>query len=287
MLPPPLLRLSLLALATLAQPALRAETTPAETPPAAASPAAAAWQDASVGLFSDALLAFQKLEGADARYGEALGLLMRQPKTAGNVDRAAEMLSALVAAEPDSETGIAARYHLGRIEQTHRMTPDPVAARRVFQELVAAHPAHPYAQQAVVKLAIIDLYERVPADTRRARFDAFVEQTASLSDPVARRDLRLLLADAAQRFDYPALLALDLLVGADEDGIARRAEQANVWVRIGILAAENKRPEIARAYFEKFLATYIRDSRRLPIEEMLANLPPATPTQTTSAEAAR
>lgn len=283
MLPPPLLRLSLLAIATAGLPHLQADT-----PPAAASPAIAAWQDASVGLFRDSLLAFQSLEGVEARYGQALNLLMRQPKTAGNVDRAAAMLSELAAAEPDSEIGIGARYYLGRIEQTHRITPDPVAARQIFQELIAAHPAHAYAQQAVVKLAIIDLYDRVPAQTRRERFDALAEQAPGLSDPIARRDLYMLLADTVQRFDYAPSIALELLIRADEIGIARLAERANTWIRIGLIASETERPEIARVYFEKFLNNFIRDGRRHTIEERLAALPaPVVTAQTTLSEATR
>jgi hypothetical protein len=256
----------------------------AETPPAAASPVTAAWQKAAVGLFRDSLLDFEKLQSPEARFGQALTLLMRQPKTAGNVERAANMLSALATSEPDSEIGIGARYYLGRIEQTHRITPDPAAARRIFRELIAAHPAHPLAQQAVVKLAIIELYEPLPENTRRARFDAYVEQAATLIAPSARRDLYLLLADTSQRFNYSPSLTLDLLIRADDSGIARRAEQSNNWVRITLLAAETGRPDTAHAYGQKFLATFLRDDRRLTIEELLADLPPA---QITSTEAAK
>lgn len=270
MLPPPFLRLSLIACATAGLTTLQAET-----PPAAASPVVAAWQQATVGLFKDSLLSFEKIEGDDARYGEALTLLMRQPKTAGNVERAAQMLSSLAASQPDSELGIGARYHLGRIEQVHRMTPDPAAARRHYQELVTAHPEHTLAQQAVVKLAILDIYERVPANVRRQRYDAYAARAVGLSYGPARRDLHLLLADTAQRFDYPATLALEHLLSADAVGIARRAEQANIWVRIGVIASETGRPEVARSFFEKFLANYLRDNRRLMIEERLAALPAA------------
>jgi tetratricopeptide (TPR) repeat protein len=276
-----MLRLLLAAVVTAAVTPLHAET-----PPAAASPLTAAWQKAAVGLFRDSLLDFEKLESPEARFGQALNLLMRQPKTAGNVERAANALGALAAAEPDSELGIGARYYLGRIEQTHRVTPDPAAARRIFSELVADHPAHELAQQAVVKLAILDLYEPLPETTRRARFDAFVEKAATLSYPAARRDLHLLLADTAQRFDYSPSLTLDLLIRADESGIARRAEQAGTWVRIGLIASETGRPDTARHYFEKFLATFIRENRRLTIEERLAALP-APSAATTPEEASQ
>ncbi len=238
-----------------------------------ASALESAWRDASLGLFKDALSAFQDASGPEARYGEALALLLRQPKTAGNIDRAAALLAELAAAAPDTEVGVAARYQLGRVEQVHRVTPDPVAARRIFSELVAAHPDHPLAQRAVVKLALLDLYERVPETVRRERFDAYAARSAELGDRGARRDLCLLLADTAQRFAYPPGLVLDLLLRADEAGVARRAEQASLCVRIGRLAADAGRPEIARRYLERFLAAYQRDSRRLMIEQQLAALP--------------
>ncbi len=241
-----------------------------------------------MGLFRDSLTRFAQLEGPEARYGEALTLLMRQPKTASNIQRSSELLAELAASQPDSELGIGARYHLGRIEQTHRITPDPAAARRQFQQLIKDHPAHPYAQQAVVKLAILELYERVSPEVRLERFLALTARAPSLADPAACRDLYLLLADTAQRYDYAPALALDLLLRADESGIVRRIEQANTWVRITVLASENDQPAIARAYGERFLQNFLRDNRRLTIEQLLARLP-ETPTtgQTADQEASR
>ncbi len=236
----------------------------------------AAWQSASLGLFNEANHSFAALSGDEARLGEAVTLLLRQPKTDGNVTRATEMLSAIVKDSPDSSFAITARYYLGRIAQSHRMPNDPETARKTFRDLITAHPGHPYADLATVKLAILDLYEQVPDSLRRARFDEFTKLAPGLKSTTARRDLSLLLADVSQRFGYDPVITLDLLLAADQAGIARRNEQGNVWVRIGQLAQDTGRVEVARAYYNKYLATFIRDNRRRMVTERLAALPAKT-----------
>lgn len=246
-----------------------------KTDPASAQ----AWNDAAIGLFKEAHSSFADAGDEDSRLGAALTLLLQQPKTASNIDRAAAQLRDLAAAAPDSESGIAARYYLGRVEQAHRFTPDPEAARGHYRTLIADHPAHPLAEQAVVKLAILDIYEPVAADVRKTRFDSYLARVGSLATASARRDLAILLADAGMRFGYPASVSLDCLLVADQAGVARRVEQANIWVRIGQLAAETGRPDTARDYYERFLATFTRDNRRRMIAERLAALSaPAAPT---------
>lgn len=245
---------------------------------AAASPLAedalrSAWEDAALGLFDSANREFAKLSGDEARLGEAVTLLLRQPKTDANINRAAELLATLADKSPGSPLAIRAKYYLGRIAQTHRTPNNPELARRLFRELAGAHPGHPYADLATVKLAILEIYDHVPEADRRARFDAFVAAAATLESPSARRDLNLLLADASQRFGYGPVLTLDCLLAADRVGIARRVEQGNTWVRIGQLAHEAGRFEIARDYYKKYLATFIRDNRRLMVAERLAALP--------------
>lgn len=232
-----------------------------------------AWQNASLGLFNEANHAFAALPGDEARLGEAVTLLLRQPKTDGNIDRAAALLSDLVQKSPASDLAVTARYYLGRIEQTHRSPANPDAARKIFRELVSAHQGHPYADLATVKLAIIELNEQLPDAERQARFDAFAAMAPALKSPSARRDLYITLADSSQRFGYAPEVTLDLLLAADKAGLARRVEQGNVWVRIGQLAQDTGRNEIAREYYGKYLTHFIRDNRRRMVSERLAALP--------------
>jgi tetratricopeptide (TPR) repeat protein len=237
------------------------------------TPLASAWRDTALGLSKDALPVFQATAGPEARFGEALTLLLRQPKTSGNIEQAESILRLLADAQPDSDLGIASRYYLARIAQIHRQRPDPSIAHEILQALVSDHPKHPIAQQALVKLALLDLYTAMPAAEHRALLDTYANQVVTLSDAVSKRDLHLLLADTAQRFGYPPQLALHHLVAAEALGLARRVEQANTWIRIGLLAADLDQPELARRFFERFLATFNRDNRRLMIQERLSSLP--------------
>lgn len=235
-----------------------------------------AWQNTSLGLFNEANRSFASLPGDEARLGEAVTLMLRQPKTDGNVTRATELLSALIQKSPGSDLAVTASYYLGRIAQTHRSPNDPETARKIFRELIAAHPGHPYADLATVKLAILDLYEQLPDAARRARFDEFTGLAPGLKSNTARRDLHLLLADASQRFGYDPVITLDQLLAADRIGIVRRTEQGNAWIRIGQLAQDTGRFEVARAYYDKYLSTFIRDNRRRMVTERLAALPAKT-----------
>lgn len=232
-----------------------------------------AWENTALGLFNTANAEFAELSGDEARLGEAVTLLLRQPKTDGNVNRAADLFAALVNESTDPSLAIRAKYHLARIAQTHRTPNDPETARRLFRELIAAHPGHPYAELATVKLAILELYDPVPDDVRRTRFDDFARAAVGLESSSARRDLNFLLADVSQRFGYDPSLTLDFLLAADRSGVARQMERGNTWVRIGQLAQENGRVEIAREYYNKYLAAFIRDNRRRMIMERLAVLP--------------
>lgn len=251
----------------LTPPAFAAEAAPA------LSPLVPAWRDASMTLFKESHDGFDSLSGAEAEFGLALTLLVQQPQTTANVERAKTLLTALATRKPADDFAPAARYYLGRIEQVHRQTPAPAAAREHYALLLAEVPGHYYAQLATVKLAILDLYEPVDASTRRARFDALLPVPAALTLPEARRDLALLLADVALQFDYGQPTALDLLLQAERVGISRPLERAEVWIRIAELARLEGRHAVARDYYQRFLATFKRDNRRQMASEHLASLP--------------
>lgn len=237
---------------------------------------ARAWRAAAESLFPEAQRDFETLDGAEAELGDALLLLVRQPKTVANVDLAVSKLLLLVEREPMDEIVCIARYYLGRIEQVHRATPSPDAARGHYRKLIADAPGNFFAECAAIKLALIDLYEVLPAAEHRARFDACRSIAPSLVHSPARRDLALLLADVALQFGYGEDVALEELLQADRLGITRPSEQANVWIRIAELARLTGREEIAGDHYRRFLATFGRDSRRTLVEERLASLSAAS-----------
>ncbi len=84
------------------------------------------------------------------------------------------------------------------------------------------------------------------------------------------------MADAALRFGYADAIALDHLLAADRAGIARAITQRDTLIRIAELARRADRPDIAAAYYGRFLQQFPRDARRLLVQERLAALPVAS-----------
>ncbi|WP_043582739.1 tetratricopeptide repeat protein, partial [Geminisphaera colitermitum] len=233
-----------------------------------------AWRDASMGLVIEARQAFSQAEGREARFGEAITLLLTQPKTDANIERAAQLLNKIIEQNPTDTQGIIARYHLGRLEQAHRTPANLEAAAAHYRQLRKTAPNHPLAEEALVKLGIIELYAPSLTDEARLKLHRhYAAQANQLTSNSARRDLHFLLAQVAQRYRFSKTLTLDHYLAADKEGILRTATRADVYVSILTLARDLNRPALARQYCDRFLAEYLRDNRRYMIEEIKRELP--------------
>ncbi len=255
---------------SLTVPALAAEPTPDAAP----------WDQTALGLFQDAHRAFAALPASDreARFGEAVTLINLQPKTDGNLDGAAELLTEVAATDATDDLGISARYFLARIAQVHRFEPDIPTALVYYRELSTLDSSHPLAQRAVVQLALIDLFvPDLPPVDLRARYDALQVRGRSLTDPAARRDFHLVMGTVALRFDLGEDLALDHLLAADAAGVVRAGTRRDNFIRIAELARRLHRNELAATYYTRFLEDFPRDIRRLTISERLAAITAAPP----------
>jgi hypothetical protein len=210
--------------------------------------------------------------GAAARYGEAVVLLNLQPKTERNVARAEALLEEVRGAAGDEDLVRWAEYQLARAAQWHRVRPDPRAAERRYRDLVSAAPAHPAAQLAAVKLALLIAYDPrspAPAADRLREAEALGR---SLTLPDARRDFHLSLARAAQYFELPAPVALEHLLAAEATGAISTFQRGGVLVAIGQLAAASDRPAEAARAFRQFLREFPRDTRTRAVRDRLAAL---------------
>ena len=114
-----------------------------------------AWELSRRYQFNEAVKAFSDKDdttppsvAAEAHFGLAVNLINRQPKTRANIERARRILEGLLAAEPESDLGIAARYFLGRIAQLHLQKPDIESAIEHFGYLVEHHPDNFWGQVA-------------------------------------------------------------------------------------------------------------------------------------------
>ncbi|AHF89940.1 hypothetical protein OPIT5_06625 [Opitutaceae bacterium TAV5] len=233
-----------------------------------------AWRAASMGLVSEARAAFTHADSREARFGEAITLLLVQPKTDSNVERAARLLNDIIRTGETDDLGLIARYHLGRLEQAHRTPPDLSAATAHYRKLRELSPSHPLAEQALVKLGIIELYAPdINDDRRRALYDDYGRQADKLVTSDSRRDLHFLLAQVGQRYRFDKTSILNHYLASEKEGIRRTITRADVYVSIVQLARDLGRNPVARQYSDKFLAEFLRDNRRLMIQEIRDALP--------------
>lgn len=228
---------------------------------AAGDDLAEAWLKAARMLPAEAHREFAAAaESREVLLGRAVTLLNVPPVTPGNLERAARWLESL---RGDDEVGIAATYFLARLEQVHRMPPNPERALRLYEELYHRHPQHPLAQMGWVKAAIWRVYE--PGTD----FAALERSGEGLTDPQAVRDFHLAMADAAGRLRLPAEKQLEHLLAVDRVGVAKRKTAGDVWVRIAELAREAGQMELAREYARRFLAEFPNDQRAHLVRERL------------------
>jgi hypothetical protein len=225
--------------------------------------------------FLDAQLAFRQEVLAntspDARLGEALSLLNRQPRTQSQVETTRELLEALVREYPREPIGIEARYHLARLDHLHLIPADPARARLAYLELADAFPDNPLAQQALVKVCLMDIYQAEP-DRRTVALREKESWNERFTDRSAIRDYHLALGYAYVFFKQAPERALHHLLAAERAGVVGFRSRGDVLVAIGDLASELSRPEIALQAFESFVREYPRDIRAYTIRQRAAAL---------------
>ena len=234
------------------------------------------WHLASRGMVEEAHAAFSGMAGTgvaerESRFGLAITLLNLQPKTNRNIEKAYAVLGDLLEEDSSDRFGIASRYFLGRIDQIHRVVPDEKAARRHFLDLIEHHVEHPYAQLAIVKLGILDVYD--PENKNIASVIADTEaHTGLLVDRIAKRDFHILLAKAIERFELPKRKSLDHLLAAQVADPAIARLDPGFTLHVADLARELGEHGRAVRHYREFLRNFRQDSRRYQVEQTLASL---------------
>lgn len=247
--------------------------------PLAAAPAPAAasgWIELTRWSLPEAAATFAPAAAVDrlAALGAATTLVELPPKTPERLAEATRRLEALVAADPADEPGLMARWLLARLAHVHRSPADLAAARAHYTALFESGGAHPLAQHAGVKLALLTLYADTPADPA-ARLTAAATIGPHLTLPSARRDYHLLMARAHQFFQLPEAAILPHLVAADATGELSHREQANVLYSLADLARRLDRPELAAAAASRFVQQFPRDERTFTVRQWLPAPNPA------------
>ncbi|MEO6875160.1 MAG: hypothetical protein ABI222_10100 [Opitutaceae bacterium] len=220
----------------------------------------------------------------EARLGNALAFLQLRSRTAGNSAAAVERLEDLRRENPDDDTGIAATYYLARIEQVHRITPNRPAAVAGYGALLAAHPSLPCAQLAAPNLALLLLYDDVPAPEWERRVTEIETLIPRLSTPEAVRDTRLILADAFIRLRHDHTRAYPLFAACLADATITRKPRLNgVLLQAAESAHQLGRSADEVRWYEQFLSEFPRDAKADEIHRRLASLPAPTAGSTEAA----
>lgn len=264
----PLARLFLVVLAGFAL----AAAAPGATPTLAEG-----WRALADYRAADAVQIFERLAAASdpataraARFGQAVALLARQPITPAQVEAARAGLAAL--ADGADEVGLGSRFYLARIAQHHAAAPDPAEAARRYRELIGLRPDSIWAQTALSRLAILEIYAldpgRPPAE-RLARAERLVPLARG---PEAQGELHWLLAEAIFFYKLPPLPALPHLLAAEKGGRLDAVTHADVLVQIATLSTQAGDRAQARTYYRKLLDTYPRDQRGYMVKRKLAEL---------------
>lgn len=242
----------------------------AAAPPLSASPETG-WQALARLKADEALREFAGAESSDAsaRFGHAVGLLIKQPLTSENVEAAAAIFAALARTER-GELRSASSYFLGRIAQHHRETPDVTEARRRYRQLLETDETSLWAQTALTRLAVLEIY---PAEKNRPPAECVAAGEKLLAKahlPAAESELHLVLADAIFYYDLPAARALPHLLAAERLGQLDAANRADVLVQIAEVSALAGDRAQARRFYETFLTDFPRDQRIFMVRQKLA-----------------
>jgi hypothetical protein len=228
---------------------------------------------------ADGFSALRKTSPSDGRAAVAYAstLLVRQPRTEANIRAARDLLlSVRESAAADSPESILALFLLARVELDHLAQPDPASAQTRLVQLRREHPAHPLADQAAVELAYLAAYPSGGGDA--GAINEIEALLASVTGPVATRDLHVLLASLQLRLRRDPAAALPHLVAARAVGYEQPLRDAGADLVIGNLARETGDLALARRHYEAFLAAAPRDVRASTVRRLLAHLsePPAS-----------
>ncbi len=236
---------------------------------------AEAWRRLAAGEAAAAAADFARGEGREARVGRAAALLAAQPRTAATLERARTLLEGVVEEQLHDDWAVMAEYLLARWHQAHALQPDPAEGERRLLALLEARAGHPWADAAAPKLAIAWFAAERDAAEFARREERFAEILERVRDPAARRDARLVWADAALRLGPDHARALPHFRALAEEAEALRPSlRARVLFQVAESAAALGLGEEAVEGWRRFAREFPHDARageaRRRAEEMIS-----------------
>ncbi len=213
-------------------------------------------------------------DSPEKQLGQAAVFLGKYPLTPQNVERAAVLLEDLVGQPTRSDFQAAGYYLLARIEHIFREGREEQAAE-YYLRLRAAYPENRLADNAAVKLALLELHA-LPTDVDDATVEATIE---GLERPVRKSALsdfhQVLAAFLLERDELEAAL-IHLQTAQDLDVVTGK-NRADLLVQVGRVAALVEQPAIALASYRIFVGEFPSDTRNFMINEEIRKLEEARP----------
>lgn len=207
----------------------------------------------------------------EARFGRAIALLDRQPVSPSQINEAREIFRALADGGTDNPAQ-GARFFLGRIAQHHQAQPDAAEAARQFRQLIAEHEDSVWAQSALSRLALLQLYELEPGQPAAARVVETEKLLAHAHTAAAQSEVHLAIANAIFFHRLTATDALPHLVAAEKLGRMDWTARSEVLVQIAELSRLSGQRAKAAEFYRKFLQENPRDLRHYIVKERLAEV---------------
>jgi len=212
---------------------------------------------AAVQKFKPLITAHDPTVARQARYGLAINLLNAPPTTESSRNQAARLLTEVVAAgNPSDELTLASRYHLARIDQSHRLTPNYPRALAAYLALAEDHPESWWGQLALQKAALIDLFSTPPGEDYRERCHAWWARLDAFHDPVVRRGFAYLMGDAFMRVLRDPVGALTCYLEAEALQLSRHDLRALMLMRTALLSRELGHTAEAVVRLRRYIAEF-------------------------------
>jgi len=230
------------------------------------------WQLGAQGSFAEAMAALpEESSGEEAVFARAMLSFNRQPRSAGNLTAAADLLAGLVRDGSTPELRARSLYFQARAQALFE--PDGAQAAALYERLWRDYPDESYGQRGLVQLLLMAFYAPGDGGTVSAAVAAFEAQAELLTDPVVRSQFHQVAARGYLHLGGNDERALDHLLQVAMLGVARREVLGDLHVSIGQLAGELGRPDIAREHYTRFLRDFPNDPRAYTVKAQLAALP--------------
>lgn len=206
-----------------------------------------------------------------ARFGRGVTLLAKQPVDSAQLAEARQIFGELAGSGAD-DAAQGARFFLARIAQHHQPQPDEAEAARQFEQLIAAHPDSPWAQAALSRLALLQLYVLHRDEPPAARVAAAEALLRVAREPQAESDLHCALLEAIFYYKLPAGPALPHLLAVERLRKVDAVTRADVLVQIAEVSALTGDKAQAKVFYGKLLEEFPRDQRHSMVREKLKAL---------------